>query len=138
MKNLLICSLFLFSFIGCGSKDEPQSKVDNNQCVFTASARLASVHTDGVLDGLPPPPSECQEFVIVTDHGYLVNNGRKQKSYDIWMPKGYTTQFEAYPDPGYVFDGWYYNGLKTESFVFTFGESDVVPIEAIMIPVSVQ
>ena len=142
MKNILLLSILSLSILGCGSNNDSDStQVVSNDCTFIANEKSASIRMAGLpLNGPPPPPSECQEFIIFTNNGYIVNKDRQQTSYHFFMPQGYTTSFQAYPNTGYAFDGWYSNDNKIDilNFPYLAGENGAITIEAKMIPVSIQ
>lgn len=140
MKNILLLSILSLSLIGCGSNDDSPAITDDGKCTFTTNQRSASIQTSGILNGPPPPPSECQEFIISTDNGYIAYKTETAMSYHFYIPKGYTGTFQAYPNPGYTFDGWYKNDTKIDSLSFEYvsGNDGAVTIEAKMIPVAVQ
>lgn len=139
MKNILLLSILSLSLIGCGSdKPDSQAITDDGKFTFTTNQRTASVHTSGILNGPPPPPSECQEFIISTDNGYIAYKNETAMSYHFFIPKGYAGTFQAYPNAGYAFEGWYSDGVKIDSLSFPFVAGGSVTVEAKIIPVSVQ
>jgi hypothetical protein len=142
MKNILLLTVLSLTLIGCGSNnDSSDTSYDNVNNTLTTTAQVASIRCAGQpLAGPPPPPSECQEFTIFAENGTITMNGRNQSNFRLLMPKGYSATFNAVPNVGFSFEGWYSNGVKIDGLTFPFvtGEGNGVTVEAKMIPVAIQ